>query len=369
MLEIVCFTGQSGLTDYSVSMARQMRGKCRLITASSLPERFRCAGFDVVFAFRRSRHYPIDIMRFAVGALKRRPNWMLWQGPLKFPLVDGVIARTLRARGIRCAVTVHDVLPHYPKPWSRWTFSFYYRSFERLIVHSQSAKEEIQRLGVRNPILVVPHGLYDIFYIERPSQVKARQLIGGLIGTSRGVVVLLFGHIELRKGIFEFLETADLLKDDKRFLFLVAGNSELSVKEEKLVKEMASAAGNVVLKMERIPFEAVERYFCAADIVALPYREGTTSGVLKLAIAFDRPVVASNVGDFPEQVCERNGICIPLGADFVERYSEAVRKIGNDPTVWAQRSMEFKRELQWEGIVARIESFLEGTNKVSAFDD
>ena len=62
--------------------------------------------------------------------------------------------------------------------------------------------------------------------------------------------------------------------------------------------EKAKSYSNCLIVDRRIDFQDVEKYFSAADIIALPYLEGTTSGVLKLALAFGKPVVATNVGDF-----------------------------------------------------------------------
>lgn len=359
MLEVVCFTGNSGLTDYAVSLARAWGGSARLITAAVLPERFRQLGFEVLTPFRRSRHYPLDLLRFVAGTLARRPDWSLWQGPLKFPLIDGLAARWLRLRGVRCAVTVHDVLPHYPKPWSRWTFGFYYRSFERVVVHSQAALDGVRALGVQAPALVVPHGVYDLFRLSGVERAPARERVAGLEGKPAACVVLFFGHLETRKGLFEFLEVAERLRGDARFRFLISGGSSLSAGDEQRLREKVQRLGNVVLHARRIPFEEVECHFSASDIVALPYQEGTTSGVLKLAIAFGKPVVASAVGDLPEEIPATAGVCVPLGEGFVERFAAALREVADHHERWQAGMSQVGERLQWPGIAARLREFLQ----------
>ncbi|MBM5574880.1 hypothetical protein [Deefgea sp. CFH1-16] len=130
-IEVVSFTGDSGLADYSVSLARALsvHHTTTVVTAKSLPKRFDALGFTVERIFRRSRHYPIDLIRFIFGVIKRKPNWIILQGPLKLALIDAIVIRLIQIFGIHCAITVHDVLPHYPKLWSKFTFGFYYRSF------------------------------------------------------------------------------------------------------------------------------------------------------------------------------------------------------------------------------------------------
>ena len=44
------------------------------------------------------------------------------------------------------------------------------------------------------------------------------------------------------------------------------------------------------------PFEDVTRYFQAADLLVMPYRRISQSGVLFLALSLGLPVVATSVG-------------------------------------------------------------------------
>lgn len=360
-LEIICFTGNSGLTDYAVSLARAVGARARLVTAQSLEPRFREMGFAVETPFRRSRHFPLDVLRFAAGLLRRRPAWTLWQGPLKLALLDGLLVRALRAAGLRCAITIHDVLPHVPQPWSRWTYGFYYRSFERVIVHSNAALDGARALGVRAPALVVPHGVYDLFCLSGLDRAAARARIPGLASLPAGTpVALFFGHLEARKGLFALLAVARRLHERGSPLrFLIAGAPSLSGAEQQRFASECAALPNVLLQPRRIPFEEVESCFAAADLVLLPYQEGTTSGVLKLAIAFQRPVLASAVGDLPEEIPASAGLTVPLGADFVPRLAEALQQMLADPQRWAAGMAAAGERLQWPAIAARIEAFLD----------
>lgn len=360
-LEIICFTGNSGLTDYSVSLARAVGARARLVTAQSLAERFRKLGFAVETPFRRSRHFPLDVLRFAIGLLRRRPEWTLWQGPLKIALLDGLLVRALRLAGLRCAITIHDVLPHDPRPWSRWTFGYYYRSFERVIVHSNAALDGARALGVRAPALVVPHGVYDLFCLSGLDRAAARARIPGLSSLPADTpVALFFGHLESRKGLFELLTVARRMHEAGSPLrFLISGAPSLSAAEQQRLAQECASLPSVLLQAQRIPFEEVEWHFAASDLVLLPYQEGTTSGVLKLAIAFQRPVLASAVGDLPEEIPISAGLTVPLGADFVSRFTDALQQMLADPQRWAVGMAAAGDRLQWPVIAASVEAFLD----------
>ena len=65
-------------------------------------------------------------------------------------------------------------------------------------------------------------------------------------------------------------------------------------------------------KLSYIPNSEVALYFSAADVVVLPYNEITQSGVLQIAYAFSKPVVAFAIGGFKESIVDDgNGYLVP----------------------------------------------------------
>ncbi|MFZ5595213.1 MAG: glycosyltransferase family 4 protein [Pseudomonadota bacterium] len=358
-IEVVSFTGTSGLADYAVSLAGRLQKHAHttLVTADSLPKFFDSMGFTVERVFRRSRHYPMDVVRFLMGVVRRRPDVIVLQGPLKFPWFDGMIVRLIRLAGIRTAITVHDLLPHYPRWWSAVEYGFYYRSFSKVIVHSEAAHQGVKGLGVASPILVVPHGAYDIFCLSGVSRKDARRRIGV---NDDEFVVLFFGHLEPRKGLVEFIEAARLLQAVPRLKFVIAGGNDMARHgaEYEAVLESAKMMGNVLVRDARIPFEEVENYFRASDLVVLPYREGTTSGVLKLAIAFEVPIIASRVGDLPEQVPPSGGVLIDAGDGMATALAEAVVDISTSPQRYRDGMRLAAQACDWGPIAKDYYEFL-----------
>lgn len=356
-LEMVCFTGNSGLTDYSVSLSRALQRLCRvrLNTAESLPQTFRQQGFEVRTVFRRSRHYVVDFPRFALRILRERPACVLFQGPLKFPLVEGLAITLWRARGIRVAMSVHDVLPHYPKPWSRALNAWFYRRFDRLVVHSEAARDQLRAMDVSRPLLVVPHGTYDMFRLTDPDRATARRKLGI---ADAAWVVLFFGHLEPRKGLLELIEVA---KRQPGMTFLVAGSNDLSAHGGDGARRMEElrALPNAVVHDRRIPFEDVEFYFAAADVAALPYLEGTTSGVLKLALAFGLPVAATTIGDLPSELPAGAGELFSPGPGTDARLEQALLKMQRAGTASAAAAMRAAADQRaWPGIAGQYAAFL-----------
>lgn len=325
---VVSFTGDSGIADYAVSLARRLAllELTTLVTSNRLPATYSGFGFEVVHMFRRTRCYPVDILRFLGWCLVRRPQAVNLQSILKVPLVEGLVVTVLRAAGVRCVLTVHDVLPHYPRAWSRAEYAWFYRRFDGLVVHSEAARVAVARMAPGVATRVVPHGVYDLFALDPPPRAEACRRIGWPDDEAAQVQLLFFGHLEPRKGLAIVLALAERLQDEAGLRFVLAGAFERARCPPALrtAVERARALPNVRLHDTRVPFERVQDYFSAADLVLMPYLEGSTSGVLKLALAFGVPVVATRVGDLAEQLPPGSGVLVEPGPDLEPRFLVAL---------------------------------------------
>lgn len=352
----VCFTGDSGLTDYSVSLIRELLGlrEVFFLTADSYDEDKYGVGVPVQKVFRRTRHYPLDIFRLIWAVLSRRPRFVVFQSWLKVAFFDALIVRFFRIFGIRCVITIHDLLPHYPRKWSAVEMRFFYCSFDGAVVHSKRQAEGLQALGVNKSVLVVPHGIYDLFNTRDLTQAEARRELPEL--SADRFTALFFGFLDHRKGIAEFIDAAVRLRESGDFQFVVAGKAEQRPAVLDAL-ERARAAGNVLVHDFMIPHEDVQRYFAACDVVVLPYLEGTTSGVLKLAMAFGKPIICTDIGDFPETLESWPGLMVDshrLVDDLVEKLVIA-RNLGQ---AFFQQGAQHADDFRWDRIAQRYDEFV-----------
>lgn len=358
---ILCFTGGSGITHYSISLARELAASAdvTLVTAGS----YRAQGyppenFHVVPLFGRSRRYPLDVVKVLRLIVAQRPDTVLLQSVLKVAGVEAMLVRMIRMLGIDTAMTIHDVLPHYPKPWSRWTHAFLYRSFDRLIVHSERSGSDVSALGVKCPVLVVPHGVYDIFITRPPQREIARRRLTPF--ADEHFVLLFFGKIDVRKGIRAFLDLRHALAAEG-CRFVVAGRKGLPPEQAELVRRLDAARGSedCVVHDHDIPFAEVQDYFALADVVVLPYQEGTTSGVLKLALAFGKPVIATDVGDIGETLKDGVGVLLPVGCT-AGQLADAVRDVRANYSRYAVACSRERERYGWKRIGEEYARFLSG---------
>lgn len=125
-------------------------------------------------------------------------------------------------------------------------------------------------------------------------------------------VILFFGYVRKYKGLDILIEALNLLKNiDNKIKLLVAGEF---YDDKNLYIDLINKynlSDSVIIRDEYIPNEKVKEYFLVSDVVVLPYRSATQSGILNLAYGFRKPVIVTKVGGLAEFVInESTGLIV-----------------------------------------------------------
>lgn len=116
--------------------------------------------------------------------------------------------------------------------------------------------------------------------------------------TDDGRTVLFFGRLSPYKGLEDLFEAIPLVsREIPEARFIVAGQP---IPGYEIPPKPGS--GNVEMINTYISNADLARLFQQASIVVCPYRDATQSAVVLTAYAFDKPVIATNVGGLPEYV-------------------------------------------------------------------
>jgi len=137
-----------------------------------------------------------------------------------------------------------------------------------------------------------------------PSQVEAlRQQLGIEAGRQ---VLLLFGALTERKGVFPLLEALAELPSDRcqHICLLLVGESKISTQiDARLSRLRQTQPLQAIAHYQFVPEAAVQVYFHLADLVLAPYqRHVGMSGILLQAAAAQKPVLSSDYGLMGEMV-------------------------------------------------------------------
>src|SRR5439155_15026587 len=164
-----------------------------------------------------------------------------------------------------------------------------------------------------------------------------------------GDVALFFGYVRRYKGLDTLLAAWPRVRALRPATLVVAGESYEDPAPYHRLAEAAAGPRSVRMIERYVPDAEVEALFKAADVVVLPYRSATQSGVTQVAYALGLPVITTDVGGLAETVVPgRTGLVVPpedpgaLAAAIVEYFERDLSARLRDGVA------ELKRAHSWE---------------------
>jgi glycosyltransferase involved in cell wall biosynthesis len=143
--------------------------------------------------------------------------------------------------------------------------------------------------------------VYDCYNFGGKKRISSTKKDFGFDENSK--LLLFFGYVRKYKGLDLLIEAiAELAKKDSAYKLLAAGEFYDDEKYYLDKVEALKLGPSVKLINKFIPNEDVVKYFEPSDLVVLPYRSATQSGILNLAYGFFKPVLVTNVGGLAEFV-------------------------------------------------------------------
>ncbi len=239
---------------------------------------------------------------FAPGAVILK-WWMPFFGPALASTVG-----PLRRRGTRVVLVCDNLVPHEHRPFDREFTRWMLRNSDGYLVMSESVERDLDALKPGAPRRRVRHPLYAQFDRGRVTRDEARARLGI---APEAEVALFFGFIRRYKGLDLLLDAWPLVRARRPVELVVAGEF---YDDADLCRTKAAAAGGppAVRLLDRyLPDAEVETVFKAADVVVLPYRTATQSGVTEVAYALGLPVITTDVGGLAETVTPESGLIVP----------------------------------------------------------
>jgi glycosyltransferase involved in cell wall biosynthesis len=286
---------------------------------------------------RRERFYPLASRiprpraRQALKLAEHVPNMLAYRRAARsadvvhfqwvtVPHLDGHLLPT----GRPLLLTAHDVMPREPRTGQLKAQRALYEHFDAIVVHSQhGAQRLVEELGVgAERVHTIPHGAFAHMAAQPPGAALAPALP---FHTDKPVA-LCFGLMRPYKGIDLLLEAWEGISDAELW---IVGRPRMDISALQ-----ASAPPGVRVLARFISEEELPSYFRRADLLVLPYREIDQSGVLFTGLAFNKPLLLSDVGGFPEVAATGAARTFPAG-DAVALHNE-LQALLADPAELAQ---------------------------------
>jgi len=296
---------------------------------------------------------PFNWLKIGKEIKKLKPDilifkyWLPFMGPC-----FGTIARRVKKNKHTKIITILDnVIPHEHRIGDKLFTKYFLKPNDAFISMSKSVETDLATFNSSKPRDFNPHPLFDNFgaAISKLDAKKELNL------DENYHYILFFGIIRDYKGLDLLLDAFSKMDyKSKNIKLLVAG--EYYSNEEKYQAQIKSLGleDDVIVINQFIKDSEVGRYFCAADIIAQPYKNATQSGVTQIAYHFETPILVTNAGGLPEMVPHNK-----VGY-VVEKNPQAITNALND-FYDNSRESEFKNNLKeekkkyfWDKLTAKV---------------
>ena len=205
------------------------------------------------------------------------------------------IINRLKKYGIISTFLVHNTLPHEARTIDRTLARWALNQADKFIVMTE--KEKVRLLDLlptkKKNIAVVPHPIYRIF---QPSGMNKKKLRKKLGLPEEQPVILFFGFIREYKGLDDLLEAHRILiSKGEKIRLVIAGEFWEDINKYRQKIDSLGLKKYIAIYNKYIPDDQAAEYFEMSDLFVAPYRDGTQSGVIKIALGFGVPIVLTDV--------------------------------------------------------------------------
>ncbi|MBZ0241701.1 MAG: glycosyltransferase [Bacteroidales bacterium] len=357
-------------------------------------------GTNIGLHYITNYNNPLSWMRTVKLIKKLGADLVIFQWAIAIQGIPlGFIASRLKKASVKVVFDLHFVIQKEGSALDNRFTAYGIRKAYAYVVHARQTADELKVLFPKQDFIVgtnfdaIPpeskavlklyHPVYDMFKPDTDFDIEAEKAKLGL----NKHVFLFFGFIRKYKGLHQAIEAfAKLTARRDDVSLLIVGESfwqtlDQSKWSTRLKKQLFGTAKKLFLKKqddegdyrpleliegygiqnkvvvvnEFVPNEDVHRYFQVSDNLILFYLTATPSGVESIGYNFQMPMLATNVGHFPDTVKDGfNGYLADNNLDsMVEVMEKAIKK-----PVLRENIRKTSAEMSWDNYAKSISALI-----------
>ncbi len=226
--------------------------------------------------------------------------------------IDPIFFRKIKKYCRKLVYTAHNVLPHVNSEKYIESYRKIYDCADVIIVHGQSIYDEFSMHypQYKEKVYISRHGKKNtlkekIDYNDAEIQ-KYEQFINRY-----DRMFLCFGMIYYDKGMDRIIRAWKETSEHRNCCMVIAGKTQPSYPELEELVEYVKAQEDIIFLDQYISNNLLNYFLKKADLIILPYRHASMSGVMLTAAAEAIPVLCTNVGSLAEYIDKDSGWVVP----------------------------------------------------------
>lgn len=260
------------------------------------------------------------------------PAWTFFVAPCL-----GYISKQCKKHGIKVVSIVHNAFDHEASGLKNSLMRYQLKSSSEFLCHNKSLAKQIYAELPNANVLISPHPIFDQY--PEPTE---------LLEKRAPLELLFFGIIRDYKGLDILIDAVAKLDKDS-FKLTIVGECWGSWDKYQEQIDSLGLKGNIETVIQYASDEDAANYFTRADVVVLPYRSMTGTGVIPLAYNFETPVICSKLDAFYEVVDEGESGVIAEGGNAND-ITQAINKFValRNSVDFEKNTREIAKTFTWE---------------------
>jgi len=206
-----------------------------------------------------------------------------------------------KKNNIKISCICDNILPHETFFIEKYFIKKFFLSINNFLVMSDDSKFKLKNLVGSNSKIVKS---FLPLKTNLKSSISKKDACKKLkIKNPPKLLLLFFGFIREYKGLDILINALKSLKNlDVKLL--IAGESYIKTNKIKDLIKNNNLSDIVIWHKKYIPNDEINIYFSASDLIVLPYRKISQSGIIPMAYHFNKIVVCSNLPSLTDHVIE-----------------------------------------------------------------
>lgn len=279
------------------------------------------------------------------------------------PWIEWIYIRYIKKYS-KIVITVNDVIPFEKRPLEMQSLEKIYQKADCILVHTNDCLKLFNKTFHAECFKsVITPAFRDKSEYPKIDKDLARKKLDI---PSDKTVILFFGTIRHSKGLDILIKAFHKAYQQNSDLYLLCAGAFHSVDKDyykEIVKENLSSENSRV-DFGYIDEEMIKYYFCAADILCVPYREIFQSGIAQFGLIYDLPMISSDIRGLSDMIINnKNGLIFKN--ESIEDLENKIVQLSTDPIMMENFKMESKRLGETKfSVKNRAEKTLEAYNAI-----
>lgn len=305
---------------------------------------------------------PVNWHFSAKKILNRKPDVLILRFWIPFfaPVFYYICKYVKKRSDAKILFICDNVIPHEKRIGDNFLIKLIFKAGDYFIIHSKSVEEDLKKFIHGKPYKFSPHPVYNIFG-DSVTKAKAKEFIFNQykIDLRNENVILFFGYIRKYKGLNILIDAMPMILKEVKLKLLIVGEF---YEDESLTYDQIknlNLENHIFIISDYVPNETVKYFFCASDVLVLPYIDATQSGISQIALFYDKPVIATDVGGLSE-VTKNNEMGFIVEPKNSKAVADALIKYYKDglEEKFSGNVRKEKEKYSWESFIKDIEEII-----------